>query len=77
MGSKFLSINKKDAVKAGRLFVTAFITSLFAITGTGKFPLKEDFISCSIIALTSSFSYLINKYFTNSQDQFMKEDGKQ
>lgn len=77
MGSKFLSINRKDAIKAVRLFVTAFIASLFGITATGKIPLKEDLISCCVIALTSSCSYLINKYFTNSEDKFMKEDGKQ
>lgn len=76
MNSKFLTINKKDTIKAGRLFVTAFLTSLLTITATGKLPVQEDFISCLVIAMTSSFSYLINKYLTNSNDKFLTDDGK-
>lgn len=76
MASKLFSINKQDAIKAGRLFVTAFFTSVFTITATGKIPDKADFVSCLVIALTASFSYLFNKYLTNSEDQFLKDDGK-
>lgn len=74
MNSKLFSLNWQDVAKAVLLFfLAAFLTSLVQILESGAFPTLTQLKSAAVVALTTSMSYLIKNFITNSEGQIGKQ----
>jgi hypothetical protein len=75
MKSKFLSINWKDAAKG---FIVAFLTVLLsfitvAIEDIDALTWSNLWITTKV-GILSGASYVIKNFFTNSEEQFLKQE---
>lgn len=75
--SKFLSIGTQDLIKGLLLTVIFFIlTSILTSLNAGDFPTSDQWISMGKNTLALAISYLLQNFFTNSNDKFLKKETK-
>lgn len=75
MKSGFLSLNTKDFIKGLLLSVfTSVISILYTSVEAGNLVFDKKAILTT--ALTTALGYIMKNLLTNSEDKFMKSEGK-
>ena len=75
MKSGFLSLNTKDFIKGLLLSVfTSVISILYTSVEAGNLVFYKKAIATT--ALTTALGYIMKNLLTNSEDKFMKPEGK-
>ncbi len=75
MKSKFLTLDKKDAINGFVVaFLSAALTAVLATLDSGALPTLAELKSAGIIGLTAGLSYLIKNVLTNSNGELVKAE---
>jgi hypothetical protein len=75
MKSKFGRINKKDLIKGAIVAGgTAILSGIASSLESGMTPNKGQIVISAKIGLFTAVSYLFKNAFTNSKDEFMKNE---
>lgn len=75
MKSAFGQINKNDLIKAVIVAaLSSILVSILPILQAGNLPTLQDLQTIGIAGLASATAYLIKNYFTNSQDELLKQE---
>jgi len=73
--SDFLSLNKKDVIKAIILtFITALLTGIYQLLQTGTLLTWESLKPVLISSIAATIGYLLRNVFTNSNDEFLRSE---
>lgn len=78
MKSKFAKLSIKDGAKGLVIaFISAILTGLMQALNTGSIPHTLDqWTTIGTVAATSTGSYLIKNYLSNSKDEFFIKEEK-
>lgn len=75
----FLKLSFKDFAKGFILAVlTVIVTGLYTALSAvpPHFPTAAEWQNLGLMGLASGMAYLIKNFFTNSNDEFLKKEGK-
>lgn len=75
MKSKFLSLERKDAIKALALSVLTSVLAFIQISLEAG-QLEFDFKKIGTIALAATGAYILKNWLTNSNDELFKKEKK-
>lgn len=75
MKSKFLNLDLKDFFKSFQVAITtSIIPSIMVIIDSGRLPLLSEMKQIGVLGLAAWLGYLLKNLFTNSTDQFLKNE---
>lgn len=75
--SKFAALNLSDIKKSLQIVaISTVIPAIVVIFNEGRFPIIEDLKTIGLVSFGAWISYLTKNFFTNSKDEFLKDESK-